>query len=401
VYALWGIGLLSLILAQDKIAGVWVLFRISQGISLIWIMNQLRLNFRALILCFLWGSVLQAWIGFYQFVSQEDLFGANKWLGVSAHDPTRAGTSVVDTGERRWLRSYGILPHPNILGGYLMLGWLMAAYWYQDIHGRFAARIRKNRTELEFKKIKIELAGVILCLLILGFGLFSSFSRSAIGALGMGLLFFFFLKKRAAQSFFKKKQGACFVKLFLVLFLLGTSFSLIYWEPVKTRLFFFGRLEERSLAMRQSGYREAWDLFLKHPLGVGLGHYTLVLGDQEQGQTGRYYQPAHNVFLLVLVELGIFGLAWIVWGASLVLWEWRIGFGKRRNSRSILFFSCGTAILFIGFWDHYFWTLYFGQMVGFLILSLFLASKKADWEKRRFASVSLKDGQKKLKNRSY
>jgi hypothetical protein len=53
-------------------------------------------------------------------------------LGIAQHPVFQGGTSVVEAGGGRWLRAYGTLSHPNILGAFMVvsmsaLGVVMAA----------------------------------------------------------------------------------------------------------------------------------------------------------------------------------------------------------------------------------------------------------------------------------
>jgi cytochrome c len=80
------------------------------------------------------GMIIQGAVGVPQF-----LFGHTlglEWLGETVADAASPGVSVVMTGVQRWLRAYGLTPHPNILGGLLMAGLLIVAGYYLTQPGR-------------------------------------------------------------------------------------------------------------------------------------------------------------------------------------------------------------------------------------------------------------------------
>lgn len=105
---------------------------------------------------------------------------------------------------------------------------------------------------------------------------------------------------------------------------------------------------------RAGGYGEAWQLFKKHPfLGVGLGSYTLAVHNEiDQSRPAWDYQPAHNVFLLMLTELGVIGVLVILFFCYL------IGFKASRVLLPVFIIFFLFAVL-----DHYLWSLYSGLVL--------------------------------------
>ena len=68
---------------------------------------------------FLFSGLIQGLFAIYQSYSQKII--ANKYLGLAEQIPERLGASVLEIDLYRILRSYGSLPHPNILGGFLFI----------------------------------------------------------------------------------------------------------------------------------------------------------------------------------------------------------------------------------------------------------------------------------------
>jgi O-antigen ligase len=76
-----------------------------------------------------------------------------------------------------------------------------------------------------------------------------------------------------------------------------------------------------GLSYRPDLLRDAWDLFQLHPwLGLGLGaDYQLTVE-----QTGRVYEHAHNLFVHILLQLGVPGLLlWLLMPLLVFRGAWR------------------------------------------------------------------------------
>ena len=153
---------------------------------------------------------------------------------------------------------------------------------------------------------------------------------------------------------------------FIFLSALAIAFSIIFWPFVRTRATSAGRLENKSNVERVGSWKNGLAVWRQNPI-FGLGLSVIARSEATKQSRDRhatpwlatteYAQPAHNIFILVLSQLGIAGFA-------VYLFFWR-GFWKNPAARPflILFFV-------IGFFDHYLWTLYAGQMLFWLGLSL-------------------------------
>lgn len=333
---------LSILWSPDKAVALQAAVRLLEGVLLFAVLAAPRDQattksglVTSAAFAFLAGAVVQAGLGIYQFLSQSSF--ASTLFGMAMHDPRALGTSVVEFGDQRWLRAYGGLPNPNVLGGYLVVALAVL------IHGSTKALKHKNIERLVGW-------GMLLVFLT---GIFFSFSRAAwiaaivvMGYWGIGLL-----KNRTRRN--------------LVYVLLTTFYVLLLvltFRPlVATRIFHTetARLEIKSRTERVSEIKESWELIKKHPfLGVGIGNYTQALArDVRPGDPLYSYQSVHNVLLLVFAELGIFGIALFLF-LLYVLW---------RQSKNYLLL---TTVYVLFLFDHYFWTLPFGILLFWAILGL-------------------------------
>jgi O-antigen ligase len=262
---------------------------------------------------------------------------AASWLGLAAHNASQAGVAVVETAAGRLMRAYGPLPHPNMFGGFAVIG-LLAAF-------------RAVPSRLRFGLLAV--AGSALAL---------SFSRSAaIGAVLTGAWLLWRLRKQAVPAI----AAAC----------VGIALTVIPFAPsFMARADAGNRLEQASVNERVSQLKEWATVFLKNPItGVGPGNYTAVLVVRDAKIPAWASQPVHNILLLALAELGFLGFfaflsvigpkAWMTWKESdAEIKTWSIAFA--------------LALLPIAFFDHYLWSLWPGMSLVAVTVALIFKQKQ-------------------------
>jgi O-antigen ligase len=276
-----------------------------------------------IIFSFLAGVFIQAILGIAQFLEQSSF--ACKYLGLAAHDPSVLGTSVVEVASGRWLRAYGGLDHPNILGGVLAVALLLAAY------------LLAKKKILHKKREVAESILLFIFYFICLFALFFTFSRAAWLSLAVGLiiLLIYFIRRKD-----KWVTGRFVALLFFSAVLLAIVFF-PYQELVVARMSDSQPLEQKSITERETYVGQALNIIASRPLlGVGLGNYTTVLAQRSGAKDLKVsavwsYQPVHDVFLLIWAESGIFAL-----------------------------------LFFLGFLFHWLFSLPFGLLFLFLVLGL-------------------------------
>lgn len=342
IYAALGLflgwALASVFWADSVSLALYVWHWFAEGAVLFLIFRVIKIDSKKVIWAFIVSALIQAGLGLWQFFSQSVF--SSKWLGMAAHDPIEPGTYVVETALRRWLRAYGSLSHPNMLAGFLAAAMFLVIWLYQ-------------RTSYGLKKIFLP---GIFC--VLSLGLFATFSKSVIGSL-TAVLFLQWVIIAARRDHRETKTD--FLKFTLIFLILAAVFSTIFWEPVQTRLIGAERLEKKSTTERLNYFNESWQLIKNHPaLGVGLGNYTLAAHNEiNPGLAAWDYQPVHNIYLLVLAELGPIGL---FCGLLLIIFLIR--------DLPSAFFLLPIILLTVGFFDHYFLTLYFGIIFFWLSFGL-------------------------------
>lgn len=281
------------------------------------------------------GSVAPAALGVYQFLTQSGF--AYVPLGIAAHSAAEAGASVIQgAAGGRWLRAYGPFSHPNVFGGFMALA------------------ISASLLLLSNVKERGRMSVVLLALLVAQTAaLVFSFSRSAWLGASLAVAVIFLRDK-------KKWKGPAVV---IAVFLLCTA---LYLPLFKTRIADASALHEvASRTERVAGYRDALSLIaMTGGRGVGAGNYTIALRGLVPEYRPWEIQPAHNVFLLVLTELGIAGTA-LIFAAALVFVRWR-----RRYADYALLLPLAPIALF----DHYLVSSYFGLVLTAVYMALVLRS---------------------------
>lgn len=296
--------------AEDQQVALYYWLQLTLGFWLLAMLVTSKLKHETILIVFLINGGLQALTANLQFVMQHVV--ANKWLGVATQLPELSGASVVVTAAGRWLRAYALLPHPNIAGGIIMLGLVAAAllskrYWWLATTGA-----------------------------LLSFSLVLTFSRGAFIAWCIVLMILTITRQVRASY------------ILTVLATIAISLS-VYWPLVTSRTSTAQFTEQLSVSERQAQLEQFQTIFTaRWPFGVGLGQYTVTAAPVSPF---NYAQPIHNVWLMILVEVGVLGS--VLWLAIIVQPIWKLSYKLMHHPAAYFLVS----ILLLGIFDHYFWTL--------------------------------------------
>lgn len=347
-----GWSILSLFFATDLVLGLYWLVRLLLALGLIWSLGMYRVHLKHIAWVLSIAISIQALIGIGQFIFQDDLIHT-KWLGMAQQESSVLGTAVVETETGRWLRAYGSQSHPNILGGLVLIGLLLNSYLITYYYNN------KALDDTLLKKIILSATSIILVL-----GLWVTFSRSAwLAAL---VVFLAVLAINPLHTFNKHKTQILAAIAIVIIS------SILYHPLIKSRFNSDNRIERISIDDRSSQFDEAYALATKNPVvGIGLGNYTTALAEVFPLKPSFSLQPVHNMFLLLISEIGFIGL--LLW--LLIMRQTIISY----NKPPALFTGIFAAIVIISLFDHYFWTIpsmYF--LLWFIIGVLFYAELPPD-----------------------
>lgn len=282
-------------------------------------------------------------------------------LGEFTLNPLNSGTAIVQADGLRWLRPYGLLPHPNILAGFFVIALLALLAW------------------LLARDTRRWLLGTLLFLPGL-WGLLLTFSRGAwLGFAAGGLAVVPLLwrlrgRERAVRLRFAATCGLCLITAGL--------FAGLYWPFLLARTGAGAEsVELRSVSDRAVYTEFAFRAIGEAPLvGLGIGNFpwraTWYLQFTTYDLRG---QPAHHVFLSAWAELGLVGLGLLVltlvFGVEAALKAPRPSGKGETNAESdealarVALLGGVIALAVIGLLDHYPWTLIQFQAVWWGLLA--------------------------------
>lgn len=301
---------------------------------------------------FVLGLSIQAVVGLAQVIGQAPL-GLPGELALPA---AQSGSAILEVDGARWLRAYGMTFHPNVLGGYLLVGLLLglaliARRWYMS---------------------------PIWWLLFLV--LFLSFSR---GAWVAALVAIPILATFLAWRFPERRRHLSITLAGAGLILLGSVF--VWNGQMATRLRPLSSLisspreapadrappvaptEQFSTAERLVLAQTAIDSVAARPWqGVGAGNFALHV---QFSDPNARPQPVHNVPLLLAAEIGLIGgFLWLfIWVSGLVLLgrNWRLA-----GTWQTALFCAWLAIGIVALFDSYPWSLNSGRLLTVFVLGL-------------------------------
>lgn len=283
---------------------------------------------------FIAAGVLESLISFGQFAFQKSL--GLHFLGEGRLGAETLGLAKVSLFGETFLRVYGTFPHPNVLGGFLLFT-IVATWWYKPLRNK----------------------NILLIIQLVGLGL--TFSRSAI----LGLLILILLAPCRDEKFCVSTQSA--KKKVLLISSLALIFSLFFLIRTPIQNILSGRDESTHIRLEYA--KAAYSRFIDSPLlGRGWGTGPVELAAYSSFPFYPWeMQPVHNIYLLVLSDLGIFGFlafSYFIYH-TLLCRDACLPARQAKFCVSTAWKNLFIAYLFIGLFDHYLLTLPQGIFIFF------------------------------------
>lgn len=308
-----------------KIIGVLRLLRIMEFGLLFLVFTVGILNKSEIRRIFIISISLQVIIALFQFVNQSSL--GLSFLGESYLSPEMLNVAKIDFGPVKLIRAYGTFPHPNILGVFCGIAFLMALSLLHE----------KRFSSIFF--MSLFMLGVLL-----------SMSRGVMISLGLSFLLYFILGKRPNNL----KKNMIFVFVFIISFLFLAQFDFI-----RERFAFH---DSNTISERLMQIKISLAMIKEYPFGVGIGNFIYHMQEfWPKSLMPWQFQPVHNFWLYVTAEL-----SFVVALSILALLFYSIySFYKNKDFYSllVLFF-----VFFVSNFDHYFYDIYSGQILLCFIL---------------------------------
>lgn len=354
--ALLAIAAVSVLFSSEQIISLYTLVKFTEMVVLyLYIRHYAVRNIKPELAAWMLviGGLFQAVLGILQFVRQSDL---GLWfLGEGVLGANMRGVAVFLTESgQRIMRAYGTLPHPNILAAYLLISLFAVCYLF----------LKKNVLRSAFY-VPCFMSHVLIL-----WGFLLAFSRTAIFVWVMGMLAWAIvvLADRHLRSAYRKRiMGILIITLLAV-----AAFAVVLWPEVMARMAISSNEEAVSMRIFYSGQALDSGGWLINVAGVGIGNFVNWFTKHSPGLAPYLYQPVHNIYLLVYVEMGIFGFLALIVFIGILIWEyWRVDRTKTtRTMGGAGFLVLVGAFLFIGFFDHFPWTLQQGRLMLWGILGL-------------------------------
>ncbi len=330
--------------AKDEQMFSYSILRLSEAVFLMFVLSKIKFSTIKIAIAIVFSILIHAILGIYQFFIQ--YVEPNKYLGISEQVSNYYGPSVLKDVSGRFLRAYGGMTHPNVLGGFIVIAILLLLMIF----------IKKYLTMKTILKILLWTA-----LFILGLALVLTFSRSAYIAMFVSIV--------VLTIYFLYKKQFNLIRPFLLILAISFVLNFLIFNNLVMARIFSPDIARESAGIERIELSKQALVVIKNNvlLGVGLGNYIpYVFSNVNSNLETWQYQPVHNIFLLIFGETGLSGV--IVF--ALIFIFYIIERIESKNNESIILLVTMLSILLISLLDHYFITSFSGLMTLFLVLGI-------------------------------
>ncbi len=281
------------------------IIKVLEAYTVFLIIRNSNIAFGTFVKIFLAAALTQVSIATYHVILGHSVQGGAYFLGERSFSLSTPGIAKVAINGIEFLRGYGTFSHPNSLAGFYLL--------------LYAFVLFSNKSEGLWKHAFL---GVCMMLIVL------SFSKTAI----LGILA---LSAYYAVRHFQK----CII----------CTISRVAVPCILALLIFSSQGDSESLQKRVWLTESAMKIIASQSLsGVGLGNYLYAQAAFPIPYTYVFLQPVHNIFLLLIAEVGIPLFVYI----SYLFIKFVKDKLANPQLQGVLF-----AILLTGMFDHYWLTL--------------------------------------------
>lgn len=298
----------------------------------------------------------ESFLAIWQFMAQKTIGGFWWWLGERTFDASTPLVAKAVVNGQILLRSYGTFSHPNTLAAFLMIALTIVLIYHKS-----------SKTIFNYQKKIL----YFVLFLVVSAAMFLTFSR-LVWFLYLIILILLFL-----PDFIRQKK---------LLFLLFTALITVFYffnQTIISRFLALYDIDLISITNRMQLNEAAIGMFIQHPVfGAGLNNFLILL-PQYLSISGmvRFYQPAHNLILLIAAETGIVGLSVFIL-VNFYTFKHLIS----KKNKSIIKAKYLILLLFVflilSMFDHYFFTQTQGQLLMVLVYSMCWTGGKAVYYER-------------------
>lgn len=333
--------IIGILLSRNPLAGLYGLLKLLEFIFFgVYTAHFVKnANFRQILSFFSLAIIFESILSVAQYLKQSSIGGLFYFFGERTFNGQTPAVANASINGDLILRSYGTFSHPNVLGGYLLIGMTLILFNLES-------------TKKQLKKI--------FYLTSLTFGTFALVATlSRISILLWLIILFIFLISKTRKKILRKNIAFFLIPISIVIFF-------IFYTPILSR-FSNVNLYDESFSQRENLLKNSFNIIKTHPFfGTGLNNFLVELSQvQKTNNVIFYLQPVHNIFLLVFAQTGILGLIYFIYFLAKTF---KKAFWKRDflNYKIIIFFE----VLILGSFDHYFLTIQQGQLLLSFVLGL-------------------------------
>jgi O-antigen ligase len=339
--ALTAFGALSVLHAWLPSLAVATTVRWAFAAAVCWALIDTDVPIEQLVAVFLAGLALQSLVAILQVVQQSPL----GLPGELASLPNRRGASIVPLGLGRWLRGYGLTFHPNVLGGFLTVGLILALPLLGSRMVQLVCCVMSVALLATFSRASWIAAALILPPTAVWMWRHEGLARRRLAmtavmvVAGLSAAGWTWRHSIIARIGIEAPPGA-----------VSTSASAAILERLKHD----DRIALTAVALR---------VIADHPV-IGIGAGNSPLAEQRAGVVPLY---PHNVALMLAAEVGIAG--GLLWISLMGTAAWRL-----RQSRPTAWLVAGVAafaaLQIISLLDCYPWSLNAGRLLTVTVLAI-------------------------------
>ncbi|MBS0605263.1 MAG: O-antigen ligase family protein [Verrucomicrobia bacterium] len=322
----------------------------------------------------LFGALFESGVGILQYFTQSPIglgyLGELKQISIFKFAMPEGKKWIFGMARENGyvFRACGTFTNPNILGGFLFFSLIANFYlFYRE----------NNRWTRVFLQLALFLQTVALTITYSRAALFATLICSS---LWFAVSIYTFSKNSSfsALDYMEKTLFAKRIRILMVSFAASLALCFILFFPqVQNRggIINYNTFVSSSDAGRIAYQKVSWEMTKEHPLlGVGYNNFQLHLKDLTPSDYSKpLYSKVHNIYLLVLSEMGICGLMVFLLFLISIL---RTAVRREWTMANLTLFAIFAGFLLIGGCDFYFLETSLGKILFFGIAGLLYANGK-------------------------